>query len=135
MEPPISLDLGFAIFVWDSENIFSGKLKILVENIEMGIDFLGCKKNYLYFCEVSQSEPPDRLVECGVCFLSCGCGFSQYNGVSSLCFFRCFLVGYHLSVSLNISVVFLNCNKFKEKKKKKKKNSQDFILFYFIFKG
>ena len=47
MEPHISLDLGFAIFVWDSENVFSGKLKILVENIEMGIDFLGCKKSYL----------------------------------------------------------------------------------------
>ena len=47
MEPPISLDLGFAIFVWDSENVFLGKWKILVENIEMGIDFLGCKKNYL----------------------------------------------------------------------------------------
>lgn len=43
MEPPLSSDLGFAIFVWDSENVFSGKLKILVENIEMGIDFLGCK--------------------------------------------------------------------------------------------
>ena len=47
MEPPISLDLGLAIFVWDSENVFSGKLKILVENIEIKVIFSGVKKKLL----------------------------------------------------------------------------------------
>ena len=65
MEPPISSDLGFAIFVWDSENVFSGKLKILVENIDWELIFSDVKKITCYtrqlFARFLRVSPPTSL--------------------------------------------------------------------------